>query len=276
MPEGNTVHLAARRLNAALAGETITRSDFRVPQLATLDLNGRRVVEVVARGKHILVRLDDARTIHTHFMMDGEWHLYRPRERWRAPGFQARVVLETANWVAVGFRLPVIEVIATDREHEVVGQLGPDLLGPDWDEGTAVANLAADATRPIGAALLDQRVLAGLGNVFRCELCFLVGADPLTPVGAIDDLEAIVALAHKVIVANRDNPDQVTTGDPRPGRSHWVYGRAGESCRRCGATILRHKADDDPSGRVTYWCPTCQPKKREALVARAESSRPGR
>ncbi|MEA2488184.1 MAG: endonuclease [Actinomycetota bacterium] len=278
MPEGNTVHLAARRLNDALAGETISRSDFRVPKLATLDLSGRVVRSVLARGKHIFIRLDDETSVHTHFKMDGEWHLYRPAERWRGPSFQVRLVLATTSWIAVGFRLPVIDVVPTASEDTVVGHLGPDILGPDWDAGIALERLVADPDRPIGEALLDQRVMAGLGNVFRCELCYLTGVDPSTPIGLLRDPARVIALAHKLVVANRGNPDQVTTGDPRGGRSHWVYGRGGRSCRRCKSTIHRRDGADDPSGRVTYWCPTCQPVAmgaRAISVARADGGRPG-
>src|SRR5688572_5182963 len=133
MPEGDSVFLAASRLNAALAGLELTRTDFRVPRYATLDLSGRRMTEVVARGKHILMRTTGGTTIHSHFKMEGEWHLYRPGERWHGPGWQVRVVLETESWVAVGFRLGVVDVLPTERESEIVGHLGPDLLGPDWD-----------------------------------------------------------------------------------------------------------------------------------------------
>ncbi len=169
MPEGDTVHLAATRLNGALAGQTLTRTDIRVPRFATVDLSGRRVLEVAARGKHLLFRIEDGMTLHTHFMMDGVWQLYRPGERWGAPASQARAVLETRRSVAVGFRLAVTEVIPTTGEHEAVGHLGPDLLGSDWDPDEALRRVEAQGGRPLGEALLDQTVMAGLGNVYKCE-----------------------------------------------------------------------------------------------------------
>ena len=148
VPEGDTVWLAGQRLHEALAGDVLVRSDFRVPALATVDLAGRRVLEVVPRGKHLLTRLSDGLTLHTHFRMDGSWHLYRPGDRWTGgPQWQVRAVLETASVQAVGYRLPVVELLATDDEDTVVGHLGPDVLGPDWDAEEAVRRLSADAGR---------------------------------------------------------------------------------------------------------------------------------
>ncbi|MGH2808168.1 MAG: DNA-formamidopyrimidine glycosylase family protein [Actinomycetota bacterium] len=255
MPEGDTVHLSARRLDDALAGKVLTRTDFRVPQHAIADLSGKVMSGVIARGKHILMRIDDV-TLHTHFKMEGEWHLYRHGERFRGPGHQVRVVLETDDWVAVGFRLGIIELVPASREDEIVGHLGPDLLGPDWDAEIALKNLTADGERPISDVLLDQRVMAGLGNVYKSELCFLSGLDPWTSVAAISDPAALIDRAKRVMEANRNTGMQITTGENRPGRRQWVYGRGGEPCRRCGTPISRRA---DPGDRVTYWCPTCQP-----------------
>ena len=259
MPEGDSVFVAAARLNKALAGHVLTTTDFRVPRYATLDLSGQRLIEVVPRGKHILMRVDDGSTIHTHFKMEGEWHLYRPRERWRGPGWQVRVVLETEAWVAVGFRLGVVDVFPTSKEGDVVGHLGPDLLGPDWDAALAERNLARDPERPLGAALLDQTLMAGLGNVYKSEICFLSGIYPWTRVGAVPDLAKVVDLSKRTIEANRGTGMQVTTGDNRPGRRHWVYGRKGDPCRRCGTPIAKKEEVVGTRERVTYWCPNCQP-----------------
>ncbi|MFN2432393.1 MAG: DNA-formamidopyrimidine glycosylase family protein [Gemmatimonadota bacterium] len=260
MPEGDTVFLAATRLHAALAGQVLRRTDFRVPTFATADLSGRAVREVVSRGKHLLFRVDGGVTLHTHYRMDGSWHLYRPGERWGGPNFQVRVVLVTDPWVAVGFRLAVTELLETDREHEVVGHLGPDPLGPDWDAGEALRRLQADPARPIGEALLDQRVIAGPGNVYRCEICFLRGLYPWTSVGEVHDPERVVDLLARLMQANRSMGNQVTTGDDRRGRRRWVYARAGQPCRRCG-TPIRSKSHEPGEGgeRATYWCPRCQP-----------------
>ncbi|CAN5664993.1 Fpg/Nei family DNA glycosylase [soil metagenome] len=260
MPEGDTVHLAATRLHAALGGETLTRTDLRVPRHATADLSGRVLHEVVARGKHLLFRIEGGMTLHTHFKMDGSWRLLRHGERWPAPGFQARAMLETASWVAVGFLLGAVDLVATSAEHRLVGHLGPDLLGADWDPEEAVRRLRLDRDRPIGEALLDQRALAGIGNVYKCEICFLRGIDPFAPVGSVGDLDVTVALAKRLLEANRATGRQVTTGDLRRGRGRWVYGRVGRACRRCATTILGTAGDGSATGRVTHWCPACQPQ----------------
>jgi endonuclease-8 len=263
MPEGDTVWLAARRLDAALAGEVLRRSDFRVPALATVDLAGRVVTGVASRGKHLLTRLDDGRTLHTHFRMDGTWHLYRPGERWRGgPSYEVRVVLESDRAVAVGYRLPVVELLPPGGEDAAVGHLGPDLLGPDWDADEAVHRLRARPERPVAPALLDQRNLAGIGNLYKSESLFLRGVSPFVAVGEVRDLRALVVLAQRLMFANREHPEQVTTGDRRPGRSHWVFERGGRPCRRCGTPIrsVEQAEPDRPTeGRLTYWCPHCQP-----------------
>lgn len=258
MPEGDTVFQAAARLHAALAGNILTESDFRVPRYATTDLIGDTVEEVVARGKHILVRLPQ-RTFHSHLMMDGQWHVYERGTRWRKPGFKARVVIGTEQVQAVGFDLGIVEVLPREDETEAVGHLGPDLLGPDWDPALAADNLAREPDRPIGLALLDQRIMAGVGNVYRSELCFLRGVDPATPVREAGDPTAWAELAHRVLYANRNRTARVTTGDPRHGRRLWVYGRRGKPCLRCGRPVesgsLAGPSDLD---RVIYRCRACQ------------------
>jgi endonuclease-8 len=258
LPEGDTVHLTAARLHKALAGQELIATDFRVPRFATADLSGQRVIEVAARGKHLLLRTDAGVTLHSHLMMEGAWHLHRPGERWRGPAFQARVVLTTARWVAVGFRLGICELVATDREHEVVGHLGPDVLGPDWSVERAAGNLRADPERTIGVALLDQRAIAGPGNIWKSEICFLRGVSPWTPVGEVDDLEGMLDLLKRMMEVNRTIGQQVTTGDRRRGRRHWVAERAGEPCRRCGTLIRLAEQEARGLERVTYWCPRCQ------------------
>lgn len=265
MPEGDTVWLAARRLHDALAGSTLTRSDFRVPQLATVDLSGRPVTEVVSRGKHLLARIGAVAgqhgdlTLHTHLRMDGSWHLYRLGDRWRGgPQWQVRVLLETADWQAVGFRLPVVELLPREREDDVVGHLGPDLLGPDWDPAEALRRLARAPARELGPALLDQRNLAGVGNLYKSEICFLAGVTPWTPVGAVPDPAGVVERARALLMANRLRPEQVTTGDGRRGRQHWVFERTGRPCLRCGTRVAGAEQGDGPYRRLSYWCPRCQ------------------
>ncbi len=255
MPEGDTVYLAGRRLHRALGGKSLTRTDFRVPRYATTDLSGRTLNEVASRGKHLMFRIEGNVTLHTHFKMQGSWHLYRSGQRWKGPGFDARVILENADHVAVGFRLPVVDLIETAEEAAVVGHLGPDLLAPDWDADEAARRMMLAPDRPVAETLLDQSVMAGLGNVYKSEICFLSGLDPSTPVAELADPGALIDLSKRVIEANRETGSQITTGDPRPGRRHWVYGRAGQPCRRCGTSIRL----DAKGERVTYWCPRCQP-----------------
>jgi endonuclease-8 len=263
MPEGDTVFNHARVLHQALAGQTIVRSDFRVPALATVDLAGWKVVGSIARGKHLLLRLTDAAgvgtTLHSHLRMDGTWRTFRPGVRWHAgPAHTIRIVLDTPVVTAVGYNLHDIALVATSEEHRLVEYLGPDLLGPDWDAAVAVANLSANLERSIADALLDQRNLAGIGNMYKSEVLFLRGIWPRRPVGDVGDLTALVSLAQRMIGAHRGRWAQSTTGSLQRGEEFYVYGRAGRPCRRCG-TPIRH-ADDGDYERVTFWCPTCQPE----------------
>jgi endonuclease-8 len=259
VPEGDTVWLAAQRLHEALSGQVLLGSDFRVPQLAETDLSGRQVLEVVPRGKHLLTRVSGGITLHTHFRMDGSWHLYRPGDRWTGgPDWQVRAVLTTAPWVAVGYRLPVVALLPTAREDDVVGHLGPDLLGPGWDAAEAVRRLAAEPDREVGLALLDQRVLAGLGNLYRSEVLFLRGLTPWVRVVDVPDLPALVEKGRRLLTANRGRWEQSTTGSLRTGEMHWVFERAGRPCRRCGTRVVSAEQGEAPHARLSYWCPHCQ------------------
>lgn len=277
MPEGDTVWRVARRLREALAGRPLTRCDLRTPRLATVDLTGREVLDVVPCGKHLLTRFEGGLTLHSHLRMDGAWQIYAPAERWRGgPAHQIRAILATTEHTAVGYRLPVLDLLRTPDESRVVGHLGPDLLGPDWDPAQALGRLLSVPERPLGEALLDQRNLAGIGNVYKCELCFLLRASPWTPVGRLPRPERMPALAKKLLEANKHRPARTTTpwgqrpapfggrGAARSDRRLWVYGRAGRSCLRCGTAI--RSADEDPASeeRVTYWCPACQPDRPNA------------
>jgi endonuclease-8 len=264
VPEGDTVFQAAKRLDKGLTGQVLTKSDFRIPSLATSDISGATVTGTISRGKHLLTRIDheDRRwTLHTHLKMEGSWRVYRPGERWSKPGHLARVVLAGEERTAVGFQLGIVELLPRDREEEVVGHLGPDLLGPDWDEAEAVRRLTADPDRPLGEALLDQRNLAGIGTIYRTELCFLTGYDPRDPVSVVADPWRMVRLAHTLLVQNRHHPQIVTTGDKRRSRSLWVYGRGKERCLRCGTPIERGELGQPGAERVAYWCPSCQPPR---------------
>lgn len=265
MPEGDAVWRTARKLHQAISSHTLTRTDFRVPAIATADLAGSTVVETVSRGKHLLTRIDarhlggELWTLHTHLKMEGSWRVYDRGRRWNQPGHLARVVLETAERAAVGFQLGVVELVLQEHEDQVVGHLGPDLLGPDWDESEAVRRLTADPDRPLGEALLDQRNLAGIGTIYRTELCFLTGYHPRSPVRVVADPLRMVRLAQQLLSANRSLPQIATTGDKRRGRSLWVYGRPGERCRRCATPIEYAELGEAGRTRAAYWCPSCQP-----------------
>ncbi|MFD5211989.1 Fpg/Nei family DNA glycosylase [Streptomyces anulatus] len=297
MPEGDTVLQTATRLHEALAGQVLTRSDLRVPRFATADLSGRTVLDVTARGKHLLTRIEGGLTLHSHLRMDGAWRVYAPDERWRGgPGHQIRAILANAEHTAVGYRLPVLELLRTSEEDRAVGHLGPDLLGHDWDPGRALDRLLAAPERPLGEALLDQRNLAGIGNVYKCELCFLARVTPWLPVGALPDgaLPRLVTLAERLLNANRDRPTRTTTitselrtppGPPSPPSATAAPGataatpaparaparpRSPQPVRvqerlyvygRARRPCLRcgtpiRLADQDD--RPTYWCPGCQ------------------
>ena len=258
MPEGDTVFRSARALNEVLAGQLLDRCDIRVPAYATVDLTGERVESVVAVGKHLLHRIGEF-TIHSHLKMEGAWHIYHGDSPWQRPAWQARAILGVAGVTTVGFQLGELEVVPREREDELVGYLGPDILGSSWDLGRAAANLTADPDRPIGLALLDQRVVAGLGNVYRNELCFLRGVHPTRSVGEVPDPVGLLELAHRIILANRDRAVRSTTGDLRRGHTFWVHGREHRPCLRCGTPIRQGAlGDTELTERQTFFCPRCQ------------------
>jgi endonuclease-8 len=205
---------------------------------------------VYSRGKHLFIRVGPA-SIHSHLKMDGSW---RVTSRAVRNDHRIRIILEAGDIRAVGIDLGVLEILDRAHDGDAVAHLGPDLLGADWDPQLAATNLTARPDRPIAEALLDQRVLAGIGNVYCNELCFVSGRLPSAPVSAVSDPHRLVSRARDMLWANRYRWNRCTTGDTRAGRQLWVYGRAGQSCRRCGTRI-----DYDDSGeRVAYWCPACQ------------------
>ncbi|GAB4583415.1 DNA-formamidopyrimidine glycosylase family protein [Nocardia sp. IFM 10818] len=253
MPEGDTVFLTAARLRTALAGKELARSDFRVPKYATLDLRGEPVESVGSYGKHLFVRTPEL-SIHTHLKMEGEWRVYSPGQRWTKPGFTARLVLATADAEAVGFSLGTVEVLRRADEHKATDHLGPDLLGLNWDADEAVRRLSEKPDLPIALALLDQRNLAGIGNIYRSEICYLRRIHPATPVGDIPDLPGLVDQAHRVLTQAAHKP---------PWRA-LAYGRHRRPCQRCGAIMVVHLIGDPETyparaDRGIYFCPRCQP-----------------
>lgn len=248
MPEGDTVFHTATVLATALAGKTLTRCDVRVPRYADIDLSGQRVDEVVSRGKHLFIRVGPA-SIHSHLKMEGSWRIGR-----RPVDHRVRIILEAGPVRATGVDLGVLEVLDRRHDGDVVAHLGPDLLGADWDPTVAADRLMADPQRPLASALLDQTVMAGIGNVYCNELCFIVGRLPTTPVAELNDPGRLVSRAREMLWANRLRWSRCTTGDTRRGRQLWVYGRAGLPCRRCGTAV-----ESDRNGeRIRFWCSSCQ------------------
>lgn len=256
MPEGDTVFRTAAALRNALAGRVLTRCEVRVPRYATVDLTGGTVDEVISRGKHLFIRVGAA-SVHSHLKMDGSWRVTRRGVPQRQP-HKVRILLEAGDTAAAGIDLGILEILDRDRDQDAVAHLGPDLLGPDWDPVTAAANLVARPDRPIAEALLDQQVLAGIGNVYCNELCFVFGLAPAGPVSRMKDPARLVSRARDMLWANRIRRERTTTGNTRPGRELWVYGRAGQPCRRCGTPIAHSWPDGPAAERVRYWCPSCQ------------------
>ena len=250
----------AHRLDAALAGRTLTVSDLRWPSLATVDLVGRQVLEVAAAGKHLLTRLEGGLTLHSHLRMDGSWHVHGTGLPWGSAraGHAIRVVLANERWTAIGHQLGMLDLVATSAEHTLIGHLGPDVLGPGWDLAEAARRMAAAPARPIGETLLDQRVLAGVGTFFMAEALFLRGITPWTPAAQAGDLEALAVLIRRLMEANRDRAVQSTTGDLRPGRQQYVHSRSGRPCRRCRTTVRVASIGAAPTDRVAFYCPSCQ------------------
>lgn len=276
MPEGDTVWNTARVLDRSLAGAVLRQSDFRVPALATVDLSGWTVAGCATRGKHLLLRFTgeegQALTLHSHLRMDGAWRVYGADERWRGgPGHLIRAVLRTQSAVAVGYHLHDLALVPTEAEESLVGHLGPDLLGEPgttggWDAAEAVRRLRERADRTLGEALLDQRNLAGIGNLYKSEILFLSGIHPTVTVGEVEArLPDVVKLARRLLLANRGRWRQATTGSLRRGEEVYVYGRAGAPCWRCGTRIERDTVGD----RSTYWCPRCQPAPPPTPVRRS-------
>lgn len=265
MPEGDTVYMAARKLDSALVGQALTRAELRVPAHATAVLAGMTVTGNSTWGKHLFTRLDSGLTLHTHLRMDGTWRVLRGRrevDRRASPDRDTvRVLLATAAVTVVGERIPVVELVRTTDEARVTAHLGPDPLREDWNLAEAIRRVGAEPERELAAVLLDQRCMAGLGNFWVNEVCFLRGYDPATPIGRVD-VPATVRLAARALRASVFVPRmyQVTTGDTHTGMTQWIYGRTDQPCRRCGTRVrMRPERPNDPEHRRTWWCPHCQP-----------------
>jgi endonuclease-8 len=267
MPEGDTIFRSARILHLALAGARVSGFTSALPQLTSVPLSGRTLQRVVARGKHLVMIFDGDLILRTHMRMSGSWHLYRPGERWRRPSSAARIVLCTADFEAVAFGVYEAEFLRSAQLERILDvRLGPDVLADGFDEAEALRRLRSDGARAIADALLDQRVLAGVGNVYKSEVLFLAGLHPALRVRDVPDtvLASLPGLARKTLLANVSRGNEGATGSGRrttgrlaPSEELWVYGRGGLPCRRCGTPVAwrRH----GPDARSTYWCPRCQP-----------------
>ena len=265
MPEGDTIYRTATVLREALVGGRITAARAqagpgmrRVPDLSRLV--GSEVTGVESRGKHLLIGFSNGLTLRSHLRMRGSWHRYRPGEPWRAPRHRASAILETDVAVAVAFDTPVVELLtdADLRRSRPLTQLGPDLLGPTFDLDEALRRLRERDGEQLGNGLLDQRAVAGIGNVIKSEAAFIERLDPWSPVRAYDDdhLRAVLQTSRRLLRANTGGGARVTTGNRRAGQQLWVYGRTGRPCRRCSTRI--RSARQGELARTTYWCPRCQ------------------
>ncbi len=263
MPEGDTLFRTAAVLREVLLGRDVTAARGRPGGAALGRVVGSRVVSVEARGKHLLIGFDAGLTLHTHLRMNGSWHRYRTGEPWRRSPARAVAVIEVPGMVAVCFDAPTVELMDTAALaiHPALAALGPDLLAPEPDLDAAVARLSAPerAATPIGEALLDQTALAGLGNVYRSEVCFIERVDPFASVGALarGTVRRMLGTGARLLAANVSGGTRTTVHRSRPG-TLFVYGRAGRPCRRCGTLIRTRVTGELP--RRTYWCPTCQPE----------------
>jgi endonuclease-8 len=285
MPEGDAIFRTARTLHRALAGHEVVRFESMLPALArvheTTPITGRSIESVTAAGKHVLLRLSALRQVQgsssasiggglvlrTHMRMNGSWHIYRPGERWWKPRRDMRLVIATRDFEAVGFNIVVAEFLDDRRleRQDDLRLMGPDLLGDAFDEDEAVRRLRQRESQEIADALLNQRVVAGVGNIYKSEVLFLCRIDPFAPVSLVteEELRRVLATARKYLRANVTHPRGgiVTyTGYRRSGRGaaeqHYVYGRARKPCRTCGTSISVRA--QGPHARLTYWCPACQ------------------
>jgi endonuclease VIII len=276
LPEGDSIFRAARTLNRALAGHQVVSFESVFPALTRVDedhpLRGRTIESVTAAGKHMLVRFSGDLVLRTHMRMNGSWHVYRRGERWQRPRRDMRIVIATDTFEAVGFNVPVAEFLdrTSMARQDDLRLMGPDLLGDSFDEGEAIRRFREHGKTEIAVALLNQRIVAGAGNIYKSEVLFLCHVNPFVPVAAVDEetLRDILRVAQKYMRVNVTDPRggivtyrgyRRTTGRADAAERLYVYGRARQPCRKCG-TPIRVKAQGRDA-RLTYWCPTCQPSR---------------
>lgn len=261
MPEGDTILRTARTLQRAIGGQTIARFDSTLPQLKRFapDLVGQKITEVVAVGKNLLIKFEDGRVLRSHMMMSGSWHIYRPGERWQKSPGAARAVIEAGEWVAVCFAAPVVELVNSLEAHAPIADLGPDILAENFDLPEAKRRLQQAAGRELGDSILDQTLVAGIGNVYKSEVLFICRTDPRLDTGDLSDekLTEILEEARKQMRLNLTTVARRTRGlELGEGSRYWVYRRSGLPCFKCGATIKMVRQSE--LVRSTYFCPACQ------------------
>jgi endonuclease-8 len=287
MPEGDTIFRTARNLDRALAGSEVIRFDSPLPSLMRVEhdrrVSGRRIESVASRGKHLLMAFPGDLFLHTHMRMNGSWHLYRPGEPWRRPRRDMRFVIETSSFVAVGFNVPIVEFLEGPElaRHRELRALGPDLLDPSFDRLEVLRRIRSHEREAIADVILDQRVVAGIGNVFKSEVLFVARVHPFRAVGTLTDadLDRIVVQSRRLLRENVGFRSQTlsvvvgrrTTRSLDPSAKLWVYGRAGLPCRKCGAFVRGRKTGLD--ARLTYWCPGCQPEHPSPNASEFANSR---
>jgi endonuclease-8 len=275
MPEGDTIFRTARALGRALIGKPIIGFRSTYPMLTRFDddtpLAGQCVERVESHGKWLLIHFSGGGTLATHMLMSGSWHIYRPDERWQQPHVNMRIVIENSEYIAVGFRVPVAEMhtaLSLSR-HSRIPSPAMDVLNPEFDTAAVARRIVEHGSEEIGDVLLHQEVMAGVGNVFKSEICFVTGINPFRRTASLEesDVAALISAAQRLVKANvlEDSSDSIvtyggrkrrTTHESDPGESLWVYGRKGEPCRRCGELIRRRI--QGPDARVTFWCGRCQ------------------
>lgn len=268
MPEGDTIRRLAARIDR-FAGQTVVAANFRHPRLATARLERRRIESADARGKHLLIRFDDGRTLHAHMLMQGRIVCSRSFD---VPAWRRRFEIELSNGYLTGIDVPQLDLIGSRDERQVLAHLGPDLCG-SYDHNAAVARIRTVAGRPIGGALLDQTLVAGFGNIYAVETPFICGISPFQKVGTIEDLERVVAVGAALIRTNAQLGPQNTTGSNLHRTEHWVLARDRRRCGVCGDRLIRIAGHDSPWKRRLVFCPICQPERPTSALDRSRVTR---
>jgi endonuclease-8 len=286
VPEGDTIFRAARTLHRALAGQPVTGFESVLPRLERVEVDsrvtGRRVEKVESNGKWLLIYFSGDLILLTHMLMSGSWHIYRPGEKWKRGAIHMRVVIRTEQFEAVAFNVPIAEFHTAEslRRRRVFNRMGPSILAPEYNDAEILRRLRSQPEMTVGEALLSQSLLAGIGNVFKSEVCFACGVHPFRTIGmlSINELSCLVSTARKFLLANvaDGSGDTIvtytgirrTTGRTDREENLWVYKRRGEPCRRCSGPIRAQKQGD--AARITFWCDTCQPLKSTTAKAACE------